>query len=53
MKIFFINIWKFGEKLKVNSEVIYNKKYLKAKKVHRKRKLLIFLYASNVGWFSL
>ena len=51
---FFDKYMKIWEKVnniikKVNSEVIYNKKYLKAKKVYRKRKLLIFLYASNVG----
>ena len=47
----YIKIWEKVNNIikKVNSEVIYNKKYLKAKKVHRKRKLLIFLYASNVG----
>ena len=33
---------------KINSVLIYNKKYLKLKKIHHKRKLSVFLYTSNV-----
>ena len=34
---------------KINCELIYNKKYLKAeKKIQRKRKVSMFLYTSNI-----
>ena len=32
----------------INSELIYNKKYLKAEKIQHKRKLSMVLYTSNI-----
>ena len=46
-----MNIWeKFSNRIKskFNSQLIYNKKYLKAKKIQHKRKLLMSLYVSNI-----
>ena len=41
-------------KKKKKSELICNKKYLKAeKKIKHKRKLSMVLGASNIDWFSL
>ena len=34
---------------KINSELIYNKKYLKAEKRFKTKKLSMFLYASNIA----
>ena len=48
-KKFLINIMKFGKKVriiikkKINSKLVYNKKYLKAEKNQHKRKLSMLL----------
>ena len=62
-----MNIWKIFDKYmnlrekvskeklkKFNSKVIYHKKYLKAeKKIQHKGRLSMFLYTTNIDWFSL
>ena len=40
-------------KREVNSKLAYIKKYLKAEKNQHKWRLSLFLYTSNVDWFSL
>ena len=40
-------------KKECNSELVYNKKYLNAKKNQHKRKISICLCTSKIEWFSL
>ena len=49
--------WNFGEKYvvsyiitKIDSELTYNKIYLKVENNKHKRKLSVFLYTSNIVW---
>ena len=52
----YMTIWEkvSNTKKKFKSELIYNKKYLKAeKKIQHKTKLSMLLYNSNIIWFSL
>ena len=52
----YIKIWEKVSntiKIKFNSELMYNKQYLKAKKIQCKWKLLMILYTSNTDWLSL
>ena len=38
---------------RINSKLIYNKKYLNLKRVSTQKKAFMFLYTSNTDWFTL